>query len=80
MDLLRQVAMNRAAKGVPEPPLPKPQGTTKKERTMKYKPGSKLMRSHIIEEKPSKKAVKEHLEALIDREVSKTLDSESDDE
>ena len=72
--------MNRAAKGIPEPPLPKPAGTTKKERTAKYKPGSKMMRSHIIEEKPSRKVVKEHLEALIDREVSKTMDSSSDEE
>lgn len=72
--------MNRAANNVPAAPLPKPQGTTKKERTAKYKPGSKLMRTHIIEEKPSKKVVKEHLESLISREISKTLDSESDSE
>jgi hypothetical protein len=79
MDLLRQMKANREAAGENTKPLPKSEGTTKAERTAQYKPGSKLMRKHILEEKPGKKVVRQHFEAIIDREVAKTMDS-SDDE
>lgn len=38
---------------------------TKTERAMENVPGSRAMRKFICEEKPSKKVVKEHLEAIV---------------
>jgi hypothetical protein len=80
MDLLRQMRSNREAAGADSKPLHKPEGTTKSERTAQYKPGSKLMRKHIIEEKPGKKVVRQHFEAIIDREVEKTMQPDSSEE
>lgn len=71
---------NRDAMGADAKPLHKPEGTTKAERTAQYKPGSKTMRKHIIEEKPSKKVVRQHFEAIIDKEVEKTMEPSSSEE
>lgn len=38
--------------------------------------GSKRMRIHIYETKPSKKVVKEHLEAIISKECESSSDEE----
>lgn len=66
MDLLRNMMANRAAKGVVDDP--KPVGdkkVPKAQRAKKHEGGSKSMRHFIIEEKPSKKVVREHFEALV---------------
>lgn len=80
MDLLRQMAANRAAMRLESEPLPKPSGTTKSERTAMYKPGTKAMRKHIIEEKPAKRHVMSHFEAIVEKEVEKTMEPSSSDE
>lgn len=38
--------------------------------------GTKVMRQHIIHEKPSKKIVKEHIEAIIAQECESSSDEE----
>lgn len=73
MDLLRQIQQNRAAQvqvqKAPVEERPKmsrikgtPSGLPKPAEDV---PGTKAYRAMIIEDKPSKKKVKEHIEALI---------------
>lgn len=77
MDLLRTMISNRQSQGlVNEIPkmneLPKP---TKQE---KPAPGTKAMRKYIIEKKPKKKDVKEHLEMIIAQECESSSEEEYD--
>jgi len=77
MDLLKQMLHNREVAGVP---LPKTKGTPKAERTKQYRPGSKMMKNHIIEEKPGKKVVREHFEAIVQKVVDRDCASSSDED
>jgi hypothetical protein len=75
MDLLRAMAANRQAKGVDViDPAPAPKKGQKKEskaqKAKRMTAGTREMRHFIIEEKPSKKVVKDHLEAIIARECA----------
>ena len=72
MDLLKaMVANRRAAGGPPVDPKPRAQkarkAPTKTERAAENTPGSRAMRKFITDEKPSKKVVKDHLQAILDR-------------
>ena len=69
MDILKTMIANRQAAGfapvtqsVPRRGRKPP---TKTERAMENAPGSRSMRKFICEEKPSKKVVKDHLEAIV---------------
>jgi hypothetical protein len=80
MDLLKTVIANRQSAGVAPAPVP-PRRTgrkppTKAERAKENTPGSKSMRQFIIAEKPGKKVVREHLEAIIARECESSSDGE----
>jgi hypothetical protein len=77
MDLLKTMIANRAQATVVHDPKPRYTETggrrrtaTKAERAKANAPGSKAMRTFIIEEKPGKKVVKEHLEAIIAAECA----------
>jgi hypothetical protein len=77
MDLLKTMLANRASATAIHDPKPRTTSTggrrrqaTKTERAKANAPGSKAMRTFIIEEKPSKKVVKEHLEAIIAAECA----------
>lgn len=65
---------NRAMAGPVKDPVPKPQSRgrkpTKAQRAKEQTPGTKTMRAFIIDEKPGKKVVKDHLEAIIDQECA----------
>lgn len=80
MDLLRTMIANRQAQGHVEDPKPRTQPGQKKEtKTQKAErksPGTKSMRHFIIEEKPSKKVVREHFRALIEEECASSSDEE----
>ena len=80
MDLLKAMMANRQAATVvidPKPSAPERSGKkTKAKKEPTSAPGSKAMRHHIIEEKPSKKVVREHIRALIEEEC--ISESESD--
>lgn len=80
MDLLKSMMANRQAATVvidPKPTAPERSGKkTKAKKEPTSAPGSKAMRHHIIEEKPSKKVVREHIRALIEEECAS--ESESD--
>ena len=68
MDLLKQMIANRAKMAEVHDPKPRSQSgrkISKTERAKSIGAGSRAMRSFIIEEKPGKKVVKEHLEAII---------------
>jgi len=68
MDLLKTMVANRQSAHVVDPkPTSRSRGkkTTKAERAKEQEPGTRGMRAFIIAEKPSKKVVKEHLEAII---------------
>jgi hypothetical protein len=73
---------NRQQMGVTAASDPKPRkqnprkGPTKAERAKENTPGSKAMRAFIIEEKPTKKIVKEHFEAIIAAECETSSDEE----
>ena len=43
---------------------------TKAQRAEEHEPGTRDMRKFIIEEKPSAKCVREHLNAIIERELA----------
>ena len=79
MDLLKMMVANRQQMNVAMLGDPKPRkqngrkGPTKTERARENAPGSRQMRKFIIDEKPGKKVVKEHLEALME-------DSSSDED
>jgi len=67
MDLLRRMQERRKEVGAVDDP--KPQGEKKKSKTQRAKqfpPGSRQMRNFIIEEKPPKKVVMDHITALAE--------------
>ena len=80
MDLLRTMLANRQAQGIVMDPQPTPakgrKAPTKAQKAETREPGSKAMRIFIIEEKPSKKVVRQHFKALVEKEC----ESESDDD
>ena len=79
MDLLKSMIANRHAAPVhdPKPRAQRPRkGPTKTERAAENTPGSRAMRKFIIEEKPSKKVVKEHLDAILARACESSSDEE----
>lgn len=69
MDLLRTMMTNRAHATELRDPAPRTtrggRKATKADRAKAQCPGSKAMRTFIIDEKPGKKIVREHLEAII---------------
>lgn len=78
-ELLRMCAMNAAKRGevlvattTTRTATPK----TKAERAADIPPGTRAMRRFIIQEKPGKKVVKEHLSALIARECESSSEEE----
>lgn len=80
MDLLRTMMANRKASAVVvdiRPTAPERSGKKKsKPEPPSSAPGSRAMRQFIIEEKPSKKIVREHMKAIIDRECESDSESE----
>jgi len=75
MDLLRNMSANRQVQGLTlqmEKVSIEKKGREKTEGV----PGSKAMRYYIIEKKPGKKVVKEHLEAIISQECESSSDSD----
>ena len=79
MDLLKTMIANRgAAPVVPSDPKPRKRNgrkaPTKAERAKENVPGSRAMRQFICAEKPGKKVVREHLEAIIARECESSSD------
>ena len=72
MDLLKTMLANRSQMTVHDP-APRRKGgrkTTKADRAKAQSPGSRAMRSFIIDEKPGKKIVRDHLEAIIAEECA----------
>jgi hypothetical protein len=72
MDLLKTMAANRQQQGL---------GQVKEEKkpvmsSDRPVAGTKSMRKYIISEKPAKKHVKEHLEAIIAMECESSSDEE----
>lgn len=81
MDLLRTMIANRQAKGADlVDPVPAPKRGEKKEtkaqKAKKVKAGTREMRHFIIEEKPSKKVVREHFLTLIEQECVSSSDED----
>ena len=80
MDLLKTMMANRQQHGVVSDPKPRSKSgrkaPSKSERAKANAPGSKAMRKFIAEEKPSKKIVKEHLEAMIDAECASSSEED----
>ena len=79
MDLLKTMIANRQKGGIvmdPKPRAERGKKETKTEKAKEKEPGSKAMRYFIIEEKPSKKVVREHFKALVELECAS--ESESD--
>lgn len=77
MDLLRTMLANRAAKGVVDDPQPASvRKQPKAQRAKKHEGGSKSMRHFIIEEKPSKKVVREHFMSLVEKECASGSDTD----
>ena len=80
MDLLKTMLANRQAQGLVLDPQPRPatgrKAPTKTEKAKEREPGSKAMRIFIIEEKPSKKVVREHFKALVEKECESESDSD----
>lgn len=80
MDLLRTMMANRQAQGMVQDPKPAPQSgrkqATKSERAKRHEGGTKSMRHFIIEEKPSKKVVREHFESLVEKECESSSDED----
>ena len=71
---------NRQAQGMVHDPKPAPERghrkAPKSERAKKHEGGTKSMRHFIIEEKPSKKIVREHFESLVEKECASSSDEE----
>lgn len=71
---------NRQAQGIVHDPKPSGQHGRKQapkaERAKKHEGGTKSMRHFIIEEKPSKKVVREHFESLVEKECESSSDDE----
>lgn len=71
MDLLKMMMANRASQVRvvdPQPAGAKPK--PKAEKAKSHESGSRSMRHFIIEEKPSKKVVREHFAALVEQECA----------
>jgi len=71
MDLLRSMAANRHQQGIVAVQQP-----TGKPTSRPAIPGTRAMRKFIIAEKPGKKVVKEHLEAIIAQECESSSEEE----
>jgi len=69
---------NRESMPVVQDPKPRSQkgrkAPSKTERAKEHTPGSRSMKAFIIEEKPSAKIVKEHLQAICDAECESSDD------
>lgn len=80
MDLLKAMVANRQGMKEVRDPTPRSrQGRKKPSKTEQAKSipaGSRAMRSFICEEKPGKKVVKEHLEAMIAAECETSSEEE----
>lgn len=79
MDLLKSMIANRHMAPVSDPKPRAAKGRkapTKTERAAENAPGSRAMRKFVIEEKPSKKVVKDHLQAILDRACESSSDEE----
>ena len=80
MDLLKSMIANRHAAPPTHDPKPRAQkgrkAPTKTERAAENVPGSRAMRKFIIEEKPSKKVVKDHLQSILDRACESSSDED----
>ena len=79
MDLLKLMIANRANGPVSDPKPRKAKGRkepTKTEKAKEHVPGSRAMRKYICEEKPPKKVVKEHLEAILAAECASSSDED----
>lgn len=79
MDLLRSMIANRQAQGIVHDPKPARESgkkVSKVEKSREKEPGSKSMRHFIIEEKPSKKVVREHFKAIIEQECASDTDED----
>lgn len=80
MDLLKMMRANRQTQAVVDPkPRPRSDGRkkpSKADRAKEQVAGTKSMRQFIIDEKPSKKVVKEHLEAIIAIDCESSSDEE----
>lgn len=81
MDLIKAAIANRRAAGADAQPAPKPvknrgRGPTKAERAKANEPGSRAMRKFICDEKPAKKVVKDHIEAIIAQECESSSDED----
>ena len=70
---------NRQAKAVvvdTRPTAPERSGKKKSKPEPSSAPGSRAMRQFIIQEKPSKKIVREHIKAIIEMECDSGSESE----
>lgn len=70
MDLIKLVAANRLAVGLVRQsaaPSGKPASPT---------PGTRAYRKYIVDERPGKKAVKAHLEAIVQRATESSSEEE----
>jgi hypothetical protein len=81
MDLLKSMLANRSQAVTLSDPKPRSGRTgrrtpTKTERARENCPGSRAMRKFIIEEKPGKKVVREHLEAIIAAECASSSEDD----
>lgn len=82
MDLLKMMAANRQAAGatvVDPKPAPKKgeKAETKAQRAKRIASGTREMRHFIIDEKPSKKVVRDHFLTLVEQEC---VSSDSEEE
>lgn len=77
MDLLKNMIANRKV-APPTDPKPAPRGRkpTKADRAREQTPGTRTMRTFIIDEKPGKKVVKEHLEAIVAKECESSSEED----
>lgn len=71
---------NRQAMGIVNDPAPvrerAKKSVPKSERAKRHEGGTKSMRHFIIEEKPSKKVVREHFESLVEKECASSSDED----
>ncbi len=78
MDLLKRMIANRESMPVVQDPKPRSakgrKAPSKTERAKEHTPGSRAMKAFIIEETPSHKIVKEHLQAICDAECESSDD------
>lgn len=75
MDLLKNMSANRQVAGL-SLQMEKLSVEKKGKSSTEATPGTKAMRLHIIEKKPGKKVVKDHLEAIIAQECESSSDED----